>query len=127
MPQLGETVTEGTILRWAKEVGETISEDEVLVEISTDKVDTEVPSSRSWFRKAIPSRLAPSWSSSATPMRPSEAAAVRGAPRPKTIALRTVPIIGVCTGRSQRRPPRCTPRVRLRPVQTPVLKPLGVA
>jgi pyruvate dehydrogenase E2 component (dihydrolipoamide acetyltransferase) len=44
MPQLGETVTEGTILRWAKEVGETISEDEVLVEISTDKVDTEVPS-----------------------------------------------------------------------------------
>ena len=44
MPQLGETVTEGTILRWAKQVGESIAEDEVLVEISTDKVDTEVPS-----------------------------------------------------------------------------------
>lgn len=44
MPQLGETVTEGTILRWAKQVGETIAVDEVLVEISTDKVDTEVPS-----------------------------------------------------------------------------------
>ena len=44
MPQLGETVTEGTILKWAKKVGDTISEDEVLVEISTDKVDTEVPS-----------------------------------------------------------------------------------
>ena len=44
MPQLGETVTEGTILKWAKQVGETIAEDEVLVEISTDKVDTEVPS-----------------------------------------------------------------------------------
>ncbi len=44
MPQLGETVTEGTILRWAKQVGEAIAEDEVLVEISTDKVDTEVPS-----------------------------------------------------------------------------------
>src|SRR5690606_76565 len=44
MPQLGETVTEGTILRWAKAVGDTIAEDEVLVEISTDKVDTEVPS-----------------------------------------------------------------------------------
>lgn len=44
MPQLGETVTEGTILRWAKQVGQTIAEDEVLVEISTDKVDTEVPS-----------------------------------------------------------------------------------
>jgi len=44
MPQLGETVTEGTILRWAKQPGDTVAEDEVLVEISTDKVDTEVPS-----------------------------------------------------------------------------------
>lgn len=44
MPQLGETVTEGTILRWAKQVGDSIAVDEVLVEISTDKVDTEVPS-----------------------------------------------------------------------------------
>ena len=44
MPQLGETVTEGTILRWAKKVGDPIATDEVLVEISTDKVDTEVPS-----------------------------------------------------------------------------------
>ncbi len=44
MPQLGETVTEGTILRWAKQVGDTVAADEVLVEISTDKVDTEVPS-----------------------------------------------------------------------------------
>lgn len=44
MPQLGETVTEGTILSWAKQPGEAISEDEVLLEISTDKVDTEVPS-----------------------------------------------------------------------------------
>jgi len=44
MPQLGETVTEGTILSWAKQVGDTIGVDEVLVEISTDKVDTEIPS-----------------------------------------------------------------------------------
>lgn len=44
MPQLGETVTEGTILSWAKAPGDTIAEDEVLLEISTDKVDTEVPS-----------------------------------------------------------------------------------
>jgi 2-oxoglutarate dehydrogenase E2 component (dihydrolipoamide succinyltransferase) len=43
MPQLGETVTEGTILRWAKQPGDTVTEDEVLLEISTDKVDTEVP------------------------------------------------------------------------------------
>jgi pyruvate dehydrogenase E2 component (dihydrolipoamide acetyltransferase) len=44
MPQLGETVMEGTILRWAKEPGDAISEEEVLLEVSTDKVDTEVPS-----------------------------------------------------------------------------------
>jgi len=44
MPQLGETITEGTILSWAKKAGDTIAEDEVLFEISTDKVDTEVPS-----------------------------------------------------------------------------------
>ncbi len=44
MPQLGETVTEGTITRWAKQVGDPIAEDEVLFEVSTDKVDSEVPS-----------------------------------------------------------------------------------
>ncbi len=44
MPQLGETVTEGTITRWAKKVGDTVDEDEVLFEVSTDKVDSEVPS-----------------------------------------------------------------------------------
>ena len=44
MPQLGETVTEGTILSWVKEVGEFVAEDDILVEISTDKVDTEIPS-----------------------------------------------------------------------------------
>ncbi|MDE0137184.1 MAG: dihydrolipoamide acetyltransferase family protein [bacterium] len=44
MPQLGETVTEGTVLRWMKQVGDSIARDEAIVEISTDKVDTEVPS-----------------------------------------------------------------------------------
>jgi 2-oxoglutarate dehydrogenase E2 component (dihydrolipoamide succinyltransferase) len=44
MPQLGETVVEGTILKWLKGEGDTIERDEPLFEISTDKVDTEVPS-----------------------------------------------------------------------------------
>src|SRR2546430_2572499 len=44
MPQLGETVVEGTITRWLKNEGDTIERDEPLFEISTDKVDTEVPS-----------------------------------------------------------------------------------
>ena len=44
MPQLGETVTEGTVLRWMKQVGDSVALDEPIVEISTDKVDTEIPS-----------------------------------------------------------------------------------
>jgi 2-oxoglutarate dehydrogenase E2 component (dihydrolipoamide succinyltransferase) len=43
MPQLGETVTEGTITRWLKQVGERVEADEPLFEVSTDKVDSEVP------------------------------------------------------------------------------------
>ena len=44
MPQLGETVTEGTVTRWFKQVGDDVALDEALFEVSTDKVDTEVPS-----------------------------------------------------------------------------------
>ena len=44
MPQLGETIVEGTILKWLKQEGEHIDVDEPLFELSTDKVDTEVPS-----------------------------------------------------------------------------------
>jgi 2-oxoglutarate dehydrogenase E2 component (dihydrolipoamide succinyltransferase) len=44
MPQLGETVTEGTITRWLKQIGDPVAEDDVLFEVSTDKVDSEVPS-----------------------------------------------------------------------------------
>ena len=44
LPQLGESVTEGTVSRWLKNVGDTVDLDEPLVEVSTDKVDTEIPS-----------------------------------------------------------------------------------
>ncbi|WP_395160390.1 dihydrolipoamide acetyltransferase family protein [Ilumatobacter sp.] len=44
LPQLGETVTEGTITQWFKKIGDAVAEDEPLFEVSTDKVDTEVPS-----------------------------------------------------------------------------------
>ena len=44
LPALGESVTEGTITRWLKKVGDTVAIDEALVEVSTDKVDTEIPS-----------------------------------------------------------------------------------
>ncbi|MFG6304666.1 biotin/lipoyl-containing protein, partial [Corynebacterium hesseae] len=44
MPELGESVTEGTITQWLKSVGDTVEVDEPLLEVSTDKVDTEIPS-----------------------------------------------------------------------------------
>ena len=44
MPELGESVTEGTVTRWLKKVGDSVAVDEPLVEVSTDKVDTEIPS-----------------------------------------------------------------------------------
>jgi len=44
MPALGESVTEGTVTRWLKQVGENVTVDEALLEVSTDKVDTEIPS-----------------------------------------------------------------------------------
>ncbi|HEY5108728.1 MAG TPA: dihydrolipoamide acetyltransferase family protein [Acidimicrobiales bacterium] len=53
MPQLGETVTEGTITKWFKAVGDTVVRDEPLFEVSTDKVDSEVPSPASGVLTAI--------------------------------------------------------------------------
>ncbi|MET0646666.1 MAG: biotin/lipoyl-containing protein, partial [Pyrinomonadaceae bacterium] len=44
MPQMGESIAEGTITRWLKKVGESVERDEPLFEISTDKVDAEIPS-----------------------------------------------------------------------------------
>src|SRR5438132_7481769 len=44
MPRLGESVTEGTVTRWLKKEGERVEADEPLLEVSTDKVDTEIPS-----------------------------------------------------------------------------------
>ncbi len=53
MPQLGETVTEGTVTRWLKSVGDPVERDEPLFEVSTDKVDTEVPSPAGGFLAEI--------------------------------------------------------------------------
>ena len=44
LPALGESVTEGTVSRWLKKVGDSVETDEPLLEVSTDKVDTEIPS-----------------------------------------------------------------------------------
>ena len=53
MPQLGESLTEGTIIKWYKKTGDLVKKDEVLLEISTDKVDTEIPSPESGILSEI--------------------------------------------------------------------------
>ncbi|MBK6915747.1 MAG: hypothetical protein IPH11_19560 [Ignavibacteriales bacterium] len=45
MPKMGESVSEGTIIKWHKKVGDKVKRDEIIFEISTDKVDTEIPAS----------------------------------------------------------------------------------
>ena len=44
MPQMGESIQEGTVVRWMKKVGDRVKRDEPILEISTDKVDAEIPS-----------------------------------------------------------------------------------
>ena len=53
MPQMGESIAEGTIIKWLKAAGDQVERDEPLFEITTDKVDTEVPSPASGMLKTI--------------------------------------------------------------------------
>jgi len=43
MPKMGESITEGTIIKWLKQIGDAVEKDEIILEISTDKVDSEIP------------------------------------------------------------------------------------
>lgn len=56
MPALGESVTEGTVTRWLKQEGDTVEVDEPLLEVSTDKVDTEIPAPTSGVLTKIVAR-----------------------------------------------------------------------
>ena len=57
MPALGESVTEGTVTRWLKQEGEQVEVDEPLLEVSTDKVDTEIPSPAAGVLTKIVARI----------------------------------------------------------------------
>jgi 2-oxoglutarate dehydrogenase E2 component (dihydrolipoamide succinyltransferase) len=92
MPALGESVTEGTVTRWLKNVGDNVVVDEPLLEVSTDKVDTEIPSPASGVllsievsvdsTVAVGTRLASIGASGAAPATPAPAAPVAAAPKP---------------------------------------------
>ena len=53
MPKMGESVMEGTVLSWLKNIGDAIDEDESILEVATDKVDTEIPSTHAGVLKEI--------------------------------------------------------------------------
>ena len=53
MPKMGESVMEGTILNWLKSVGDTVEAEEPLLEVATDKVDTEIPASHTGILKEV--------------------------------------------------------------------------
>ena len=105
MPALGESVTEGTVTRWLKKVGDAVAADEALLEVSTDKVDTEIPSPVSGTvlsidvpvdsTVAVGARLASiGVSGSAAPAaKPVAAAPVAAAPTPPAPPVVSAPVI----------------------------------
>ena len=100
MPALGESVSEGTVTRWLKQVGDTIAVDEALLEVSTDKVDTEIPSPVAGVLISIDvpvdttvpvgARLAVVGSSSAAPVAAAPVAPVVAAP---VVAAPAAPVV----------------------------------
>src|SRR5664280_1161684 len=93
MPALGESVTEGTVTRWLKQVGDLVAVDEPLLEVSTDKVDTEIPSPVAGTLREIlvaedetvpvGTDLAVVGDGAAAPAAPAEAAAPTAEPTPE--------------------------------------------
>src|SRR6478736_7044884 len=101
MPQLGESVTEGTVTRWLKKEGERVEADEPLLEVSTDKVDTEIPSPVAGILRGITvaedetvevgAELAVIDEDGAAPSQPAEPAA-EPAPAPSAAAQAEAPV-----------------------------------
>src|SRR5579862_7257160 len=92
MPQMGESIAEGTIVRWIKQVGDAVERDEPLFEISTDKVDAEIPSPaagvvteiRAKEGETVPVNSVVAVIGGAS-SQPSAAPATRGAPPPSVV------------------------------------------
>ena len=129
MPQMGVSVSEGTVTRWLKQPGDTVELDETLLEISTDKVDTEVPSPGAGVVAEIRVQegetvevgtvlavIAPEGSSrpSRRP-RPSPRRGRRGVPRERQVPAAPAPSAGSgAAHRAPRRPPSLRPDARAR-------------
>ncbi|MBI2835283.1 MAG: 2-oxo acid dehydrogenase subunit E2 [Acidobacteria bacterium] len=123
MPQMGESIAEGTIVRWIKKVGDNITRDEPLFEISTDKVDAEIPSPAAGVLSEIRAKegeTVPVDSVVAVIAQPGEAAAQPGAPSATPAAVPPPP--AASTARAGERP-ATTPSEAATPVETAVREP----
>ena len=100
MPQMGESITEGTITKWLKKVGDTVQRDEPIFEISTDKVDAEIPSPVAGVLSEI--KVGKARRSRSTPSSPSSAAQLAN-PLPLLLQHRALLQL------PQLPPQRCTP------------------
>ena len=122
MPALGESVTEGTVTRWLKKVGETVNVDEALLEVSTDKVDTEIPSPASGVllsidvpvdsTVAVGTRLASIGASGSAPV----AAPVTPPAPPVATPVATPVVAPVATPKAVPTPPQTPPPLVPKPV-----------
>jgi len=92
MPKMGESITEGTILKWLKKPGDTVKKDEPILEISTDKVDTEVPSPFAGTLTRQTANEKDVVPVGATVAYISTSAAATAAPAPQPVAATTAPV-----------------------------------
>jgi pyruvate dehydrogenase E2 component (dihydrolipoamide acetyltransferase) len=140
LPALGESVTEGTVTRWLKQVGDSVAIDEPLVEVSTDKVDTEIPSPVAGILQqilvaedetvAVGTVLAIVGEGAANESAPVAAAPVAETPAPQTPVAEVpapVPATPVAAPEAQPTPPVTPPAAAPAPVAAPAAAPAPVA
>lgn len=140
LPALGESVTEGTVTRWLKKVGDTVAVDEPIVEISTDKVDTEVPSPVAGVIEEIfvqedeiiavgaPLARVGDGSGSAAPVAPAAPETVVEAPVAPVEAVVSAPVVDVIVEQPVAvAPPVVAPPMVAPPVAAPAAAPAPVA
>lgn len=129
MPQLGESIAEGTIVRWNKRAGERVDRDEPLFEVSTDKVDAEVPSPAGGVLAEVrvqAGETVPVDSVVATIAAPGEAVGESDGPPPKEASEAPVRAAGSAVGAERRGRPPVSPVVR-RLAREHGVDPAGVA
>ena len=152
LPALGESVTEGTVTRWLKNIGDSVAVDEPLVEVSTDKVDTEIPSPFAGIltqimvqedetvdvgavlaivgdaASAAPAETAPAApEAAAPPVEAAPAAPVAAAPVAPVAAAPVTPPAPVATAPAAPVPPVATPPVAAAPVAPEQAAPVATA